>query len=324
MRFIDVAEFQLKIAEGPAPEPASGEVLVQVAAAGVNRPDVMQRLGKYPPPAGASPVPGLEIAGTVIRAAGRWRNGDQVCALVAGGGYAELCVAPAVQCLPVPEGFSMVEAAAVPETFFTVWVNVFQRGRLRAGETILIHGGSSGIGTTAIQLARAFGARVIATAGSDAKCEACRKLGAAVAINYKTGDFAELRDIDVVLDMVGGPYFAKNLRVLAPNGRIVQIATQQGSTVDLDLHAMMLLGATITGSTLRSKTPEYKGTIARELEEKVWPLLARGEVKPVMDRVFPLAQAAEAHARMEEGEHIGKIVLEVTPRPIGEFNAGMV
>src|SRR5450432_1465994 len=204
MRFIDVAEFQLKIAEGPAPEPASSEVLVQVAAAGVNRPDVMQRLGKYPPPAGASPVPGLEIAGTVIRAAGRWRNGDRVCALVAGGGYAELCVATAVQCLPVPEGFSMVEAAAVPETFFTVWVNVFQRGRLRAGETILIHGGSSGIGTTAIQLARAFGARVIATAGSDAKCEACRKLGAAVAINYKTGDFAELRDIDVVLDMVGG------------------------------------------------------------------------------------------------------------------------
>jgi NADPH2:quinone reductase len=312
MRFITVLENRLRMDTGSAPKPAPGEVLIRVAAAGINRPDVMQRLGKYPPPPGASPILGLEVAGTVIHAAGRWHEGDRVCALVAGGGYAELCAAPAVQCLPVPWGFSMVEAAALPETFFTVWVNVFQRGRLRTGETILIHGGSSGIGTTAIQLARAFGARVITTAGSDAKCEACRKLGADMAINYKTGDFAELRDIDVVLDMVGGSYFAKNLQVLAPNGRIVQIATQQGNKVELDLHAMMQRGATITGSTLRPRTPEYKGAIARELEEKVWPLLARGEVRPVIDRVFPLEQAAEAHARIEKSEHIGKIVLEVS------------
>ncbi|MCU1261423.1 MAG: NAD(P)H-quinone oxidoreductase [Bryobacterales bacterium] len=320
MRFITVTESRdLQLAEGPEPQPAPGEVLIRVAAAGVNRPDVMQRLGKYPPPPGASPILGLEVAGTVVQAAGRWREGDEVCALVSGGGYAEFCAAPAVQCLPVPEGFTMVDAAAVPEGFFTVWANVFRRGRLQAGETILIHGGSSGIGTTAIQLARTFGARVIVTAGSDAKCEACRRLGAEIAINYKIADFAELRGVNLVLDMVGGTYFAKNMQVLAQDGRIVQIATLQGREVQLDLLAMMHLGATITGSTLRPRSPEYKGAIARELEEKVWPLLARGVVKPVIDRVYPLAEAAKAHARMEEGDHIGKIVLEVS---VSDSDAG--
>jgi putative PIG3 family NAD(P)H quinone oxidoreductase len=309
----------LGLAEGPVPTPGPGEVLIAVEAAGVNRPDVVQREGKYPPPPGASPVLGLEVAGTIAAVgpdAGDWAVGDAVCALLAGGGYAEYAVAPAAQCLPIPDGLSMVEAAALPETYFTVWTNVFQRGRLRPGETFLVHGGTSGIGTTAIQLAQAFGARVFATAGSDEKCVACRDLGASAAINYRVEDFVEVakaltdgRGVDVVLDMVGGPYIQRNLRVLAQEGRLVQIAFLQGSKVELDLMPVMLKRLTLTGSTLRARSVAEKGAIAAELRDRVWPLLAAGRVKPVIHRTFPLAEAAEAHRLMEAGTHIGKIVL---------------
>jgi NADPH:quinone reductase len=306
------------LAEVPTPRPGPNEVLIRVEAAGVNRPDVMQRLGKYPPPPGASPILGLEVAGEIEEVGPdtrRWNVGDRVCALVAGGGYAEYCVAPGPQCLPVPAELSMTETAALPETFFTVWTNVFQRGRLSAGETILIHGGSSGIGTTAIQLSRAFGARVIVTAGSDGKCDACRQLGAQLAINYRTQDFAVevLRfaagGVDVILDMVGGSYFEQNLKCLAMEGRLVQIATQQGNRVELDLHAMMQKRITITGSTLRVRTVEQKAAIARELEEKVWPLFGVERIKPLIHGVFPLREADAAHALVESSAHIGKVVL---------------
>jgi NADPH:quinone reductase len=306
------------LAEVPTPKPGTNEVLIRVQAAGVNRPDVMQRLGKYPPPAGASPILGLEVAGEIEEVGpdtGRWKVGDPVCALVAGGGYAEYCVAPGPQCLPVPAQLSMTEAAALPETFFTVWTNVFQRGRLSAGETILIHGGSSGIGTTAIQLSRAFGARVIITAGSDGKCDACRALGAQLAINYRTQDFVAevlrfaLGGVDVILDMVGGPYFEQNLKCLATEGRLVQIATQQGNRVELDLHAMMQKRITITGSTLRVRTVEQKAAIAGELEDTVWPLFGAEKIKPLIHGVFPLKEADAAHALMESSAHIGKVVL---------------
>jgi NADPH2:quinone reductase len=321
MRHIAVTDsHSLVLAESPTPQPGANEVLIRVAAAGVNRPDVMQRMGKYPPPPGASPILGLEIAGD-ITALGphteRWKIGDRVCALVTGGGYAEYCVAPGPQCLPIPAGISMAEAAALPETFFTVWTNVFQRGKLRAGETILIHGGSSGIGTTAIQLAREFGARVIVTAGSDAKCDVCRQLGADAAINYRTQHFvAEVQKfapggVDVILDLVGTPYFDRNLKCLAVEGRLVQIATQQGNRVELDLHAMMQRRITITGSTLRTRTVEQKAAIARELESAVWPLLAAQKVKPLIHGLFPLAEAAAAHALIESSEHIGKVVLTI-------------
>jgi NADPH:quinone reductase len=306
------------LAEVPTPRPGPNEVLIRVEAAGVNRPDVMQRLGKYPPPPGASPILGLEVAGEIEEVGPdtrRWNVGDRVCALVAGGGYAEYCVAPGPQCLPVPAELSMTETAALPETFFTVWTNVFQRGRLSAGETILIHGGSSGIGTTAIQLSRAFGARVIVTAGSDGKCDACRQLGAQLAINYRTQDFAVevLRfaagGVDVILDMVGGSYFEQNLKCLAMEGRLVQIATQQGNRVELDLHAMMQKRITITGSTLRVRTVEQKAAIARELEEKVWPLFGTEKIKPLIHGVFPLREADAAHSLLESSAHIGKVVL---------------
>ncbi len=311
----------LRATTRPVPAPGPGEVLIRVAAAGVNRPDVLQRLGRYDPPPGASDLPGLEVAGTVA-AVGEgvegWSVGDAVTALLAGGGYAEYAVAPEPQCLPVPDGLDMTAAAALPETFFTVWTNVFQRGRLAEGESLLVHGGSSGIGTTAIQLARAFGARVFATAGSPEKCAACERLGAERAIDYREEDFVEVvkaatdgRGVDVILDMVGGDYVVRNLKALAVEGRLVYIAFLKGSKVELNLMPLMLRRLTITGSTLRPRSVAEKGAIAAELREKVWPLIARGEVRPVIHATFPLARAADAHALMESSAHIGKIVLEV-------------
>ena len=310
----------LRTVERPDPVPGPGEVLIRVAAAGVNRPDVMQRRGAYPPPPGASDIPGLEVAGT-IAALGTgvdgWSIGDRVCALMAGGGYATMATAPAPQCLPVPPPLDFVAAAALPETFFTVWSNVFDRGALRAGETALFHGGSSGIGTTAIQIASARGARVFATAGSDEKCEACEALGAHRAINYRRADFVDAvrvltdgRGVDLVLDIVGGPYVARNLAVLATDGRLVQIGLMGGeSTAAVDFRRVLGRRLTITGSTLRPRTVEEKGHIAAALRREIWPLIERGVVAPVIYRTFPLADAAAAHRLMESGEHIGKIVL---------------
>lgn len=306
----------LRISELPMPEPAGGQVLVKVHAAGVNRPDILQRQGGYPPPPGAPLTPGLEIAGEVMSAGTRYRIGDKVCALVPGGGYAEYAVVAEDNALPVPQGFSMIEAAAIPETYFTVWTNVFDRGRLQSAETILIHGGSSGIGTTAIQLAKAFGSKVVVTAGSDEKCAECLALGADVAINYKNQDFVEElkgRAIapDVILDMVGGDYVARNLRCIAMHGRIVNIAFQKGSKVEVDLLPIMLKRLTLTGSTLRPRTVAEKAEIARSLEAKVWPLFAAGRCKPAIFKTFPLADAAGAHRLMETSQHVGKIVLTV-------------
>ena len=305
--------------ERPIPTPGAGDVLIHVVAAGVNRPDVAQRQGKYPPPPGAPDIPGLEVAGTVEQAGGGvqdWRAGDQVCALVAGGGYAEHCVAPAPQCLPIPRGMSAVDAAAIPETFFTVWTNVFDRGRLTAGESLLVHGGSSGIGTTAIQLAHAFGASVFATAGSAEKCAACERLGAARAINYRDEDFVAVtreatggRGIDVILDMVGGDYFPRNMEALAMGGRLVQIATLGGPKSQIFLPAVMQRRLTITGSTLRPRSVAEKGAIAQALRQQVWPLLDDGRVRPIIYKTFPIRAAADAHRLMESGAHIGKIVL---------------
>ncbi len=313
----------LKLSEGAKPIPETQEVLIRVEAAGVSRPDVLQRKGLYPPPPGASPILGLEVAGEIVALgpntqAGSLKVGSKVCALVAGGGYAEFCVAPIVQCLPIPEGLTSLEAAAVPETFFTVWANVFTRGRLVAGESFLVHGGSSGIGTTAIQLAHALGAKVFLTAGSQEKCQACLALGADGAVNYKEQDFAvEVRKlnggkgVDVILDMVGGDYFPKNIELLAPEGRLVQIATQKGGQVPLSFPALMAKGATITGSHLRPRTSAQKGVIAQGLFKNVWPLLEAKKVRVIIDKEFPLKDAALAHSRMESSEHIGKIVLRV-------------
>ena len=311
----------LKLTQLPTPKPGSGQLLVKVAAAGVNRPDLAQRAGFYPPPPGHSPLPGLEIAGAVVEAGAgttRWKAGDMVCALVNGGGYAEYCVAEETSALPVPAGFDMVRAAALPETFFTVWNNVFERGHLAAGEWLLVHGGSSGIGTTAIQLAKAFGARVIATAGSADKCQACLDLGADKAINYKTEDFVAAakaatggKGVDVILDMVGGEYTDKNVAMAAEDGRIVQIAMLGGVEAKVNLARLMMKRLTLTGSTLRPRTREVKAGFARALEEKVWPLLAAGKVRVVMDSTFPLAEAAAAHRRLETSQHIGKVVLTV-------------
>jgi len=304
----------LRLAEGPVPVPGPGEVLIRVAAAGVNRPDLLQRAGKYPPPPGASPILGLEVAGVIAAAApdSGWHEGDRVCALVPGGGYAEYCLAPGVQCLPVPRGLSMEEAAGIPETFFTVWANVFQLGHLAAGERFLVHGGTSGIGTTAIQLARAFGATAFATAGSDEKCRVCVSLGAERAINYKQLDFAkEFRDIDLVLDIVGAAYTPRNLEVLAARGRLVQIAVQQGAEATVNLARVMQKRLTVTGSTMRPRPVAEKGAIAAELRERVWPLLESGAVKVVIDRVFPLDRAADAHRYLESCAHIGKLILSL-------------
>jgi NADPH2:quinone reductase len=309
----------LQIGELPVPKPSKGQVLVKVHAAGVNRPDILQRQGGYPPPPGAPATPGLEIAGEVValgEGTVRYHVGDKVCALVPGGGYAEYCVVAEDNALPVPLGFSMVEAAAIPETYFTVWTNVFDRARLQSGETILIHGGSSGIGTTAIQLAKAFGATVVVTAGSDEKCAECVSLGADVAINYRSHDFVEdlkVRSIapDVILDMVGGDYVGRNLRCIAMNGRIVNIAFQKGSKVEVDLLPVMLKRLTLTGSTLRPRTVAEKADIAKSLEAKVWPLFSAGKCKPVIFKTFPLAEASEAHRLMESSQHVGKIILTV-------------
>lgn len=305
----------------PVPVPGAGEILVKVAAAGVNRPDVMQRKGLYPPPPGAPDIPGLEISGEVVAlGAGvtRWQLGDKVCALVSGGGYAQYCLADEGSALPVPAGLSMVEAAALPETFFTVWTNVFDLAGLKAGERFLVHGGTSGIGTTAIQLAKAFGATVFTTAGSPEKCEVCRQLGADVAIDYKTEDFVAVvkdktggKGVNVILDMVGGSYIARNYEAAAPQARLVQIAFMEGSKVQIDFMRLMLKRLSHMGSTLRSRPKAEKAAIAASLVEKVWPLIAAGTVKPVLDQTFPLEKASEAHARMETSAHIGKIMLSV-------------
>jgi NADPH:quinone reductase len=305
--------------ERPVPTPGAGEILVKVAASGVNRPDVMQRQGLYPPPKGAPDIPGLEIAGEVVALGPetkRWKIGDTVTALVIGGGYAEFCLAHESHALPVPKGFTLIEAAAIPETFFTVWHNVFERGGLRSGETLLVHGGSSGIGTTAIQLAKAFGARVITTAGSPEKCDACRKLGANPAINYRNEDFVAAtkaatggRGAEVILDMVGGEYIERNYEAAAVEGRIVQIAFQGSPRANVDFRRIMLKRLHHTGSTLRARSIPDKAAIARAIEDKVLPLLASGRVRPIIDSTFPLLKAADAHARMEASLHIGKIVL---------------
>jgi putative PIG3 family NAD(P)H quinone oxidoreductase len=309
----------LQAATRPLPEPAPGEVLIKVAAAGVNRPDAMQRAGLYPAPPGASDLPGLEVAGSVVACGSEvtvWQIGDAVCALVSGGGYAEYCLAPETQALPVPTPLSMLQAAALPETAFTVWTNVFERGRLQPGEVLLVHGGSSGIGTIAIQMATALGARVITTAGSDEKCRACEGLGAVQAINYRQQDFVEQvkqatddRGVDVILDMVGGEYLGRNLAALAAEGRLVQIAVQKGAEVTLPLLAVMVKRLSITGSTLRPQSVAAKAAMAEGLQRTIWPLLESGAIKPVIDSSYPLAAAAEAHARLESGDHIGKIVL---------------
>ncbi|MBF0307227.1 MAG: NAD(P)H-quinone oxidoreductase [Alphaproteobacteria bacterium] len=303
------------------PTPGAGEALIRVAAAGINRPDVIQRQGLYPPPPGASDIPGLEAAGTVVAVGPGVTSpqpGDRVCALLTGGGYAEYCVAASALCLPIPEGLDMVQGAALPETFFTVWHNVFERGALKPGETLLAHGGTSGIGTTAIQLAKAFGARVLTTAGSAAKCRACLDLGADLAIDYRERDFVDAvleatakRGVDVILDMVGGDYLPRNLKCLAADGRHVSIAFLRGPKAEVNFMPVMLKRLTLTGSTLRPQPVAEKARMANALAEKVWPLLAQGEVAPVIHSTFPLGDAAEAHRLMESGAHVGKIILTV-------------
>ncbi len=324
MKAIEITRFGapdvLSLCERPAPVCAPGEVLIRVHASGINRPDVLQRTGSYPVPPGASDLPGLEVAGVIEAVAAdvaQWTIGDAVCALVAGGGYAELCVAPAGQCLPVPQGFSMIEAAGLPETFFTVWHNVFERGALKAGETLLIQGGTSGIGTTAIALAKAMGAKVIATAGSDEKCAACVALGVDVAVNYKTQDFVQAvkdftqgKGVDVVLDMVAGDYVAREVECLAEEGRLAIIAVQGGVDAKFNAGLVLRKRLTITGSTLRPRSIAFKSALAASLREKVWPLLARGQCKPTVFKVFTPSQAAEAHTLMESNQHIGKLIID--------------
>ncbi len=325
MTCIEIAEFGgpevLKPATRPTPEVAAGEVLVRVAAAGVNRPDIFQRRGLYPPPPDVTDIPGLEVAGVAAAVAdgvAGWKAGDPLCALAGGGGYAEYCAVPAPQCLPIPGGLNMVEAAAIPETFFTVWTNVFERAALKPGETLLVHGGAGGIGTAAIQMASRLGARVIVTAGTPEKCASCMELGAERAVNYRQEDFVAAakefgngKGVDVILDMVGGGYIERNIKALAADGRLVNIAYLRGSKAEIDFLPVMLKRLTITGSTLRPQTVERKGTIAGALKERIWPLIASGGIKPVVHATFPLAEAAEAHRLMESGNHIGKIVLVV-------------
>lgn len=311
----------LQLCERPIPTPGPGEVLIKVIAAGVNRPDILQRKGLYPVPPGASDLPGLEVAGEIVDgdlAGSRFTVGTLVCALVQGGGYAEYCVAPVAQCLPIPAGLSPLEAASLPETYFTVWSNVFDRGRLSPGETLLVQGGASGIGVAAIQIAYAMGYRVFATAGSDSKCRACEQLGAEKAINYRIEDFKEAvktltdgRGVDVILDMVGGDYIGREINCLADDGRIVLIAVQGGVRAEADLGQILRRRLTITGSTLRPRPVAFKADIARSLEEKVWPFIESGKIKPIIYETFPLEQAAAAHTLLETGKHVGKIMLQM-------------
>lgn len=310
MKAVEIKDNALHTTKRPKPTPGPGEVLIRVQAAGVNRPDILQRLGKYPPPPGITDIPGLEVAGI------REDTGEAVCALLSGGGYAEYAVAPEVQCLPVPENLSMEEAAALPECVFTVWNNLFLRGLLKNGETVLIHGGASGIGTTAIQMAKAFGARVIVTAGTEDKCTACRKLGADLAVNYKTSDFVDevkkfCGGVDVVLDMVGGDYVPRSIEIMNPDGRHVSIAYLNGAKAEVHIPAIMQKRLTLTGSTLRARPAEEKAALARDIKEIVWPLIGAGKIRPVIFKTFPLAEAAAAHEALEKGDHVGKIVLEV-------------
>lgn len=306
----------LSLTERPQPEPQEGEVLIHVQAAGINRPDLLQRQGHYPPPSGVTDIPGLEVAGIVAKSySPLWKEGDKVCTLLAGGGYAEYVAVPAGQCLPVPENLSMAEAAALPETVFTVWNNVFERGALQKGEVLLVHGGASGIGTTAIQMAKAHGAKVIITAGSDEKCKACLKLGADIAINYKTQDFAkELANqpVDVVLDMVGGDYVAKNLSLLAENGRHISIAFLHGAKAEIDIRTVMQKRLSLSGSTLRPRPAKEKEALCRSIREHIWPHVEKGTIKPVIFRTFPFTEAVKAHETLEKGDHIGKIVLQMS------------
>lgn len=325
MTVIEISEFggpeKLVPARHPLPQPAAGEVLIQVVAAGVNRPDCLQRQGNYPPPPGASEIPGLEVAGVIValgEGVNSWKVGDAVCALLTGGGYAEYCTAPALQCLPIPTGMKLQQAAALPETFFTVWSNVFDRARLQPGETLLVHGGASGIGTTAIQLANALGARVFATVGRAEKIRPCLELGAEYVINYREEDFVERvkkitnnKGVDVILDMVGGDYTQRNLSALAIEGRLVFIAFLRGAKTDLNLAPVMMKRLTITGSTLRARPVEHKAPIARSLQTTVWPLLANGAIRPIIHQVYPLTDAAAAHTLMESNQHIGKLLLQV-------------
>ena len=326
MKHIEISQFGdpdvLQLTEGDAPVPGKNQVLVRVAAAGINRPDIMQRQGKYPPPPGASAIPGLEIAGEVIETGTdvAWpQSGDQVCALVTGGGYAEFAVADASLCLPVPAGLTPIEAAALPETFFTVWSNLFDRAGLKAGETVLIHGGSSGIGTTAIQLAKAFGATVFTTAGNEEKCKVCRELGADLVINYNEEDFVEAcgnatdgNGVDIILDMVAGDYTNRNIAAAAVEGRYVIIAGLRGFSAEVSIRSIMLKRLVITGSTLRPRPVEFKAAIAAGLREQVWPLLESGQIRPIIHTVLPLNKANEGHRLMESSRHIGKIMLQVT------------
>lgn len=325
MRAIEISEIGgpevLRLTERPIPIAGAGEILIKIAAAGVNRPDALQRAGAYAPPPDASDLPGLECAGEVVAIGNgvtRWSVGDKVCALLAGGGYAEFAITHEDHALPIPEGLSMIEAAALCETFFTVWTNVFERGHLKAGEVFLVHGGTSGIGTTAIQLARAMGARVFATAGSEEKCAKCLELGAELAINYRTQDFVvevkqatDKRGVDLILDMVGGDYIARNIRALAIEGRLAMIAFLAGPKAEINFAQIMAKRLTVTGSTLRPRSVQDKAVIAEALRAQVWPLLDTGQIKPVMDSTFPLEQAADAHRRIESAGHIGKIVLTV-------------
>jgi putative PIG3 family NAD(P)H quinone oxidoreductase len=323
MKLIEIDHHHLKIAMRPCPTPAAHQVLIKVIAAGVNRPDLMQRKGLYPPPTGASDILGLEVAGVIVAIGDevvQWQVGKAVCALVTGGGYAEYCLASAALCLPIPRGFSFVQAAAIPETFFTVWSNVFDRAQLKASETLLVHGGGSGIGTTAIQLANAFGASVMVTAGSDEKCQRCLALGAKLAINYHTQDFVDgilnnthHQGVNVILDSIGGDYLMRNIQCLAFDGRLVQIALQQGVKTTINLLPFLLKRLMLTGSTLRARDDHFKAVVAQSLYTEVWPLFAEGRIQPIIDSVFELHEAAQAHALMERSQHFGKIVLVVDP-----------
>lgn len=321
MDFIDIQNQVLKLAQCDIPKPAAHQVLIKVSAAGVNYPDIMQRKGLYPPPTGASPILGLEIAGVVVEIGASVTNlavGDRVCALVTGGGYAQYCLASACVCLPIPQNLTFNQAAALPETFFTVWSNLFDRAQLVTGETVLIHGGSGGIGTTAIQMAKAFGVNVFVTAGSDEKCRVCAELGASVTINYHENDFSQVvleatqnRGVDVILDIIGAAYFAQNMRSLAFDGRLVHIALQQGLKTELNLLPVMLKRLTITGSTLRAREDQFKANIAKKLYRYVWPMLEEGKIKPIIHAILPLKEAYYAHELIESRAHIGKIVLEI-------------